>query len=185
LSTATAQIGHRTRATQRCTPHSTQIRHRSSKEKNRYPADAACSGIRVAHPDAPRAMPLQGLQTRHVHIHSKLCSRKSAIICCAAQDHVHVRTSMTQPRRLQKFVRAVRDIRVGNPLIQSTRDGLCEPLNLDTICVSSLRISREVAGSRAFPSSVASPKEPVGGLYRVSARLRWRIRPRMVIGTRR
>ena len=80
MSTATAQIGHRTRATQRCTPHSTQIRHRSSKEKNRYPADAACSGIRVAHPDAPRAMPLQGLQTRHVHIHSKLCSRKSAII---------------------------------------------------------------------------------------------------------
>jgi hypothetical protein len=67
------------RATQRCTPHSTQVRHRLSKEHNRYPADAPCSGIRVAHPGAPRAMPLHYLQTRRVHIHSKLRSRKLAI----------------------------------------------------------------------------------------------------------
>ncbi|KAN0105539.1 hypothetical protein V8E52_010944 [Russula decolorans] len=79
MSTATAQVGHWTRATRICTPYDTQVQHRIPKEQNRYPADAACSGIRVAHPDAPRAMPTQYLQTRCVHVHSKLCSRKLAI----------------------------------------------------------------------------------------------------------
>lgn len=51
------------------TVYNSDIQH--TKEQNRYPADAVCSGIRVAHPDAPCAMPLQYLQTRRVHIHSK------------------------------------------------------------------------------------------------------------------
>jgi len=91
----------------------------------------------------------------------------------------------TQPSRLQKFVRAAREIRVGSPPIQSTRDGLCEPLNLDTVRVSSLRIPLEVAGSRGFPNSRASPKETGNMLYRRSfARSMRRVCPPTVIGTR-
>jgi hypothetical protein len=183
VPTATAQVGH-TRATQRRTPHGTQVRHRIPNEQNRYAADAACSGIRVANPDAPRAMPLQYLQTGRVHNHSKLCFHKLAIDLLR-HDHVHERTSTTQPSRLQKFERAVREIPFGSPPIQSTYDGLGKPLNLATVRVSSLRIGLEVAGSSGFPSSRATPNEPGDRLYgRFSARSMRRVRPQMVTGTR-
>jgi hypothetical protein len=79
MSATTAKVGHETRATQRCTPHRTQVRHGIPKEQNRCSADTACNRIRVMHPDTQRAMPPQFLQTRRVHIPSKLCSRKLAI----------------------------------------------------------------------------------------------------------
>jgi len=82
-------------------------------------------------------------------------------ICWAARDHVHERTSTTQPSRLQEFVRAVGEIRIGSRLIQSTRGGLCEPLNLDTVCVSSLRVALEVTGSSdSLSQALGRPKEP-------------------------
>ena len=62
-----------------------------------------------------------------------------------ARDHVHEWASATKPTQLQKFVRAVREICIGSQPIQSTRDGLCEPLNLNTVRVSSLRMTLEVA----------------------------------------
>lgn len=84
--TATAQVCHRTRATQKCTPHGTLARRRIPKEQNPHSADVACSGIRVGHPDAPRATHLQYLQTRRVHIRSKLCSHKLATVFAGPRE---------------------------------------------------------------------------------------------------
>lgn len=61
--------------------------------------------------------------------------------------HVHrmvgrsdIKIATQQTLTIAEFVRAVREIGVSSPPIQSTCNGLCEPLNLDNVRVSSLRI---------------------------------------------
>ena len=64
--------------------------------------------------------------------------------------HFREHTPATQPGQLQTFVSVARMIFVDSHGIQSTR----EPLYLGTLCLRSLTIVIDVAGSNAFPGSI-------------------------------
>ena len=174
-------------STLRSTPHGTQGRYVEANVQNRCPVDGPRSGIRAVHPYVPPAMPLPCLRTRYVQIHSTLSSHQSAInhVQVLGRDHVHARTSTTQPSRLQKLVRASREIFVGRRPSQSTRDGSRLPLHLGTVRLSSSMMALDVSGSNGFPSSKGCPKSPGDRLYgRLMLRSMRRLCPQMVIGTR-
>ncbi|KAF8460699.1 hypothetical protein DFH94DRAFT_687163 [Russula ochroleuca] len=104
-------------------------------------------------------MPLPFSQTRHVQ--TKLNSRELTInqVQLLGRDHVHVRTSKTQPSLIQNFVTAAREISI------SSRPR--------TVRLSSLTIVLDVSASSGFPSSRGHPKVPADKLHGRFSGLWW------------
>ena len=99
--------------------------------------------------------------------------------------YAHVRTSTTQPRRLQKFRRASRGMSLGSRPIQSTREGSHVPFHPGTVFLNSSTRAPDVAGSNGFTTFARSSSSSADKVYGLSLERSMRKGcPRKVIGTR-